>query len=258
MRLQEFRRYFKREISAWTITDEWVMFKPCELWNEKTDETIKFKKLDDSFDFVIDGKTILEHIEEFKGQPLILNGGRGAGSGAGGVFPFDSAPNGGGKDSVERKILHNAYLNVGVKGNTTLEGAISRFGDRYRNAKVEYGASVDAMGFAHKHTTDNSPDSVRISGQRGQVILHNHPGGSNFSKADMKHVSRSAEKGIVAVGKKGDYVFLKNHNFKGKEFEKAMSRAKPRGKNYDDAVGKWLTANQKKYGYTYYFNKLKK
>ena len=194
MRLQEFRRYFKREISAWTITDEWVMFKPCELWNEKTDETIKFKTLDDSFDFVIDGKTILEHIEAFKGQQMILSGGRGAGSGAEKTFRFNSANDGKSGGGKPEKI-HNAYLNVGVKGNMTLEGAMDRFGDRYRNAKIEYGAVVDMRGFAHQHTTDNHPSQGGVWGGKGQVVLHNHPSGGNFSKADMQSVSRSAEKG---------------------------------------------------------------
>lgn len=254
MRLQEFRRYFKREISAWTITEDWVMFKPCELWNDKTDETITFKKLDDSFDFVIDGKTILEHIEEFKGQPLNLSGGRGAGSGTGGVFPFSGMP-GGGDGADKTHPLLNAYMNTAIK-ERTVEGAIKAFGDKYRNADHEFGAVVDTMGFSHRHVEGNA-HSVSISGGKGQIVLHNHPSGGNFSKADMVSISRGREAGIVASGKRGDYVFMKKHNFNGKAFEKAINSAKPRGKDYNDAVDKWLKANQKKFGYTYSFNKLK-
>lgn len=257
MRLDGFRRYFKREVNAWPIVGPWVMFKG-EIWNSETDETIPFKQLDDVLDLEIEGQTIREHIEAFEIQPRTLDGGRGAGSGKGEVFKFTSASDILGKEKGNGKspMLHPAYMNVATK-EKSVEGAIKAFGDKYRNADHEYGAAIDSMGFTHKHM-EGGNYSVDIHGGKGQIILHNHPSGGNFSKGDMQSVSRSWEKGIVAVGKHGDYIFMKNHNFNATAFEKAMVRARPRGKNYDDAIGKWLTENQKKFGYTYSFNKLKK
>lgn len=252
MRLDGFRRYFKREVNAWPIVGPWVMFKG-EIWNSETDETIPFKQLDDVLDLEIEGQTIREHIENFEPKARTLEGGRGAGSGSGGgVFPFSSA-GGDGKDKTHP--LLNAYMNTAIK-ERTVEGAIKAFGDKYRNADHEYGAVVDAMGFSHKHV-EGDAHSVSISGGKDQIVLHNHPSGGNFSKADMVSISMGKEKGIVASGKHGDYVFMKKHNFNAKGFMKAMNNAKPKGKDYDDAVGKWLKANQKKFGYSYSFNKLK-
>lgn len=46
MQLNEFRRYFKREVNAWNVTDDWILFKrPLHLWNVNTDEEIPFKNL---------------------------------------------------------------------------------------------------------------------------------------------------------------------------------------------------------------------
>lgn len=254
MQLNEFRRYFKREVNAWGIVDKWVMFKPCEIWNEETDETVKFKRLDDALDYKIKGVTIREYIEKFTPKSWTLNGGRGSSSSNGGgkEFRFTSANDGNSSDRTHS--IHAAYMNVATK-ERSVEGAIKAFGNRYRNADHEYGAAVDNLGYTHNHVEGNA-HSVNIHGA-GKVILHNHPSGGNFSKADMQVMSRGNERGIVASGKHGDYIFMKGSHFKGKEFEKAMAKARPRGKNYDEAVGKWLKANQEKYGYTYSFKKLK-
>jgi len=101
---------------------------------------------------------------------------------------------------------------------------------------------------------------VAISGKnKGNMILHNHPSGGAFSDSGLISASLGNEKGIVASGKNGDYIFQKKGgHFKAAEFIKAVKTAKMKGKDYDDAVDKWLKANQKKYGYTYKFVKAKK
>ena len=65
----------------------------------------------------------------------------------------------------------------------------------------------------------------------------------------------SAERGIVASGREGDYIFVKTHKFNATGFTKAVKNATLRGKDYTDAADRWLKANQKKYGYKYSFKK---
>lgn len=256
MNLNEFRRVFKRELNLWEINENWVMFKPCKLWNRLTDEEVKFKNLDEALDHVVDGLKIRKYIEKLDKIEQTYEGSGGSSSGSKGkVFKFSSASEGGGGTDNTRDLLP-AYMNVSTK-ERSLQGAIKAFGDKYRNADHEYGATVDRLGYSTKHREGNA-HSINISGKRGEYILHNHPSGGNFSKADMQSIAMGQAKGIVAIGKRGDYIFEKTNKFKPEKFYKAIDRAKPIGKNYDDAVGKWLTANQKKYGYKYSFNKLKK
>lgn len=89
------------------------------------------------------------------------------------------------------------------------------------------------------------------------MLYHNHPSGGNFSKEDLVSTSLSDEKGVVASGKHGDYMLTKGTHFKANAFVKAVESAKLKGKDYDDAVDKWLKRNAKKYGYTYQFKKAK-
>lgn len=73
-------------------------------------------------------------------------------------------------------------------------------------------------------------------------------------------------RGIVAVSTKegrgeesakyaGTYSFVKGGHFNASAFIKGVNSAKLSGKDYNDAVSRWLKANQKKYGYTYSFTK---
>lgn len=73
-------------------------------------------------------------------------------------------------------------------------------------------------------------------------------------------------RGIVAVSTKtgrddttakyaGTYSFVKNHNFNASGFVKGVESARLNGKDYNDAVSRWLKANQKKYGYSYSFQR---
>lgn len=55
----------------------------------------------------------------------------------------------------------------------------------------------------------------------------------------------------------GTYSFVKGTHFNASGFVKGVNSAKLSGKDYNDAVSKWLKANQKKYGYKYSFTKAK-
>ena len=97
-----------------------------------------------------------------------------------------------------------------------------------------------------------------ISGSKGQMVVHNHPGGGNFSDGDLLSISMESSKGIVAVGKDKTYTFTKNKNFKPKEFSKAVRKAQwPVEYSYDKGADWWLRNNAKKYGYKYSATKTK-
>lgn len=59
----------------------------------------------------------------------------------------------------------------------------------------------------------------------------------------------------MASAKEGDYKFVKGTHFKAAEFTNAVKTATLKGKDYSDAVDKWLKRNQKRYGYKYSFTK---
>ena len=136
---------------------------------------------------------------------------------------------------------------------------MQEFHNRFENEDHEWAYEVDPQGYVHQYKEGNAT-SVSISGKnKNNMILHNHPSGGAFSDSDLISASLGNERGIVASGTKGDYIFQKNGgHFKATEFVKAVKRAKLVGKDYDDAVDKWLKANQKKYGYRYEFKKSRK
>ncbi len=265
MKLEYFKRDFKR-MNGVQLCKDWVMWrKPFNIWNEKTDETIKAKNLDQALDIVVEGKTVREHIEAIEKYEVEDQGSGGSSSGGkGDVFKFTSASDaGGGGDAGDDggKILLNAKMNTKIK-TKTYESALKAFEDEHRHSDREYAISVDRDGFVYGYAKGGKT-SVGVNNRAGKVVIHNHPAGADgkghsFSKADLQNTARGYDVGKVAVAPEGTYSFLPTHKFKGQAFEKALSRAKPRGKDYDDATGKWLTANQDKYGYKYSFTKAKK
>ena len=84
------------------------------------------------------------------------------------------------------------------------------------------------------------------------MLLHNHPSGGNFSKADLQVIGSGGEKGIVAVGRVNTYTLMKGARFDANGFIKAVGKAKwPVEYNYDKGADWWLRKNAKTYGYTY-------
>ena len=252
MRIEHFRYLFNR-LNGFYLKKHIIVFrKPLEIWNEQTGESVNFKSVDELLDYEIDGETVRKIIESQETLYVPpLEGGRGAGGGEK-TFKFDHARDGG-KD--KSKSLLPAYANTRIKSKT-LEGAMNEFQRRFKNSDHEWAYEVDEQGYVHQFVEGNK-SSVRISSRgRNTMILHNHPSGGAFSDADL--ISTSMErnsKGIVASGRKYDYVFTKGTHFKANSFVKAVKTAKMKGKDFDDAADKWLKKNQKEYGYKYYRKK---
>lgn len=182
-----------------------------------------------------------------------LDGGRGASSEAMGGG-FTSAGGGAGGGEYDEKLLP-ASLNVGTKGKHSVDAAIDRFRQKYSNADREYGVAVDDRGYAHEHI-QGGKTSVGVYGGKGLTIIHNHPSGGAFSKADLQVLARTNNKGIVATSsntsKKSTYHIEKTSHFKAKEFDKAVAKAKwPTQYSYDKGADWWLKKNASKYGYKY-------
>lgn len=257
MTREQFTELFSEKVGAngFYLDKEHEVFvfrKPLSIWKSETDESEEFDSINEFLDSVYEGKKIIDIINEMETLDISLNGSVGADNQ---TFKFNHA-SGDGKD--ETKDLFPAYANVRIKSKT-LEGAMEEFHNRFANADKEWAYEIDSQGYVHQYKEGNK-SSVSISGRnKDNMILHNHPSGGAFSDSDLISASLGNERGIVASGKNGDYIFQKNGgHFKAAEFVKAVKTAKMQGKSYDDAVDKWLKANQKKYGYRYEFKKAKK
>lgn len=252
MRIEHFKYMFNR-LNGFYLTKEWIVFrKPIELWNENTGESISFKTVDELLDYSLNGITVRAIIEESDTLYIPpLEGGRGA-SGKDGEFSFNHAERNG-KDKSHN--LLPAYANTRIKSKT-LESAMKEFQQKHKDSDHEWAYEVDDQGYVHQYIEGNKTSVAISSKSRNTMILHNHPSGGAFSDSDLISTSMDRHsRGIVASGKKFDYVFQKGTHFKANEFIKAVKSAKMKGKDYDDAVDKWLRKNQKKYGYKYTRNK---
>lgn len=258
MTQEQFKYLFSEEVGAngflLVPTEDpdkevWVFREPLQIWESETDKEVNFKNVDELLAYSYKGKLVSEYVDEMDKLIVSLHGSTG-GDGKEKTFKFSHARDNG-KDNTQD--LFPAYANVRIK-DKTLEGAMQEFHERFKNADKEWAYEIDEQGYVHQYKEGNT-SSVSISGtNKNNMILHNHPSGGNFSDSDLISVSAGNEKGIVASGKNGDYVFQKKGgHFKASEFIKAVKRAKMQGTSYDDAVDKWLKANQKKYGYTYKF-----
>lgn len=256
MRIEHFRYLFKNAVTAFYLTPSVIMFrKPLELWNEKTGESVQFKTVDEALEHVLDGVKVRDMIlaAEHLHIPR-LEGGRGASGGGEGEFKFSHA-DGRGQGNNSTPLLP-AYANTKIK-EKSLEGALAEFKRNHMLADHEFAYEVDSNGYVHQYV-EGARSSVGIGAnakvRKGEqtMIIHNHPSGGAFSDSDLISVSMQGRaKGIIASGKNHDYKFEKGGHFKASQFIKAVKNAKMKGKDYDDAVDKWLKANQKKYGYKY-------
>lgn len=256
MTKEQFKQLFSEEVGAngfYLDEDTMVFRNPLQIWNFINNDEIDFNSIDELLDYEYKGKSVMDYIAEMKDLSVSISGSVGAGKQQ--TFKFGHERENG-KDRT--KDLFPAYANVRIKSKT-LEGAMNEFHERFANADHEWAYEVDRQGYVHQYKEGNK-SSVAISGKnKDNMILHNHPNGGAFSDGDLISVSLGNERGIVASGKNGDYIFQKNGgHFKAAEFVKAVKNAKMQGTSYDDAVNKWLTANQKKYGYRYEFKKATK
>lgn len=251
MRIDEFRYEFKRLNGVW-ITNDWMLFrKPLELWHKETGETIRFDSFEDMLEFELEDATMRQRIGALQSIKIMLDGGRGSGSGMS-TFKFGHA-GGSGPDETTSLLPVRANLRIKTK---TEEAAMAEFASRFKNADKEWAYAIDELGYVHTYKSGNTSSvSWNPHELRKMLILHNHPSGGAFSDSDLITTATTGARGIVASGKHGDYVFKKGTHFKASAFVKAVKSAKMSGKSYDDAVDKWLKANQRKYGYVYRFNK---
>lgn len=257
MRIQRFQFIINREREFLFIDkkQDWAIFKhpKWNLYNFKTEEEIVFSSFEEMLNFSLLGKTLKEFIEGMPDElpQITLKGGRGADSGVN-TYSFSHASDGGSGSSS----LFPAIANTKIKSKS-LEGALGEFKRNHLLANREFAYEVDSDGFVHQYKK-GLLHSVSISSsakvRRGDttMIIHNHPGGGAFSDSDLLSTSSNKRsKGIIASGKDYDYKFEKGSHFKAAQFAKAVKSAKIKGKTYDDAVDKWMRANQKKYGYKY-------
>lgn len=150
---------------------------------------------------------------------------------------------------------HPAEANVKIK-KKNIESAIYEFAKNYKSASHEYAYSIDLGGYVHKFS-EGGKHSVKVGSGKNRITVHNHPSGSNFSLKDLVSTSASKSVGVIAIGGKYTYSFTKGTHFKTKDFIKAVRSSNMSGKSYDDAVHRWLSGNQKKYGYVYKRSKTK-
>lgn len=234
------------------ISKELVIYNDFELYNYNTEESKCYNSLDE---LVNDNADVKKIIEDAEGFYLEFNGGRGAsGDGAMGGG-FTSAGGGGKHEKDYGKSLYPAELNLDNKNGTSVDHVIDKFKTKYADAKIEYGITVNEQGYATKHI-QGGKTSVPINGAKGETLIHNHPSGGNFSKADLQVFSQTQIKSIVATSSntknKATYQITKGSKFKAKEFDKAISKAKwPTQMSYDEGASWWLKKNAKTYGYTF-------
>lgn len=262
MEYKKFLADFPR-INHWPLDADgryYLVMRPLRLWDAEENTYIKFRSMKEAWDCVFDGVQsvgdVLSGVESFE---LALDGGNGRSSGTGVMIPFKLTFKG--EKYGESPQHWPAEANVRIKVKTETN-AINFFSKKYRNADHEYAYSIDRDGYIH-NIQEGGRSSVNIEGRPRQLLIHNHPSGSTFSGADLVHVARGSESGISAVGKYGTYYFKKSGgHFRGAAFEKALRNASKngtmRGKDYNEAVNNWLTANQKKFGYRFEFRKVRK
>ena len=262
MELRIFEKALKHN-NALRLNENLLLFNDLEIYNLKTDKSIVFKNKEELYKYKIDEQSFKDFILNKKEFTVEFDGGRGSGSSnekmGGG---FTSADQRGRKSEDYGKKEFPAKLNTGSQRYKSYEKTLSNFEKLYKNANIEYGATIDEQGFATRHLRGGST-SVPIGGIKNEMVIHNHPSGGNFSKKDLISIASGPEKGIVAVGsnvKKNRmrYTITKAKNFKAKDFIKAVNRAKwPSRLSYDKGADWWLRKNAKAYGYKYSARKIK-
>lgn len=255
MEINTFRHEFKIRPGI-GIGNGLILFKEGYVWDSKTNKNIaSFKTLDDALNLCIKGKLIKEYIDELKAEDLILEFDGGRGSSSFKTFKFGHERSGGGDIGIGDLP---ARINVKISNaEKNPRRALRAFAQLHALDERESAVTVDEQGFITKYV-HGGKSSVRISGGKGDMIYHNHPGGGAFSDSDLLNIAKTPAKGIVASGKNGDYIIVKKNHFKANAFARAVKSAKLRGKDYDDAVNRWLKKNRDKYGYAYEFKKAKR
>lgn len=201
-------------------------------------------------------------------------GGRGAFSRATGKKRGLSFSTGLGPPSLE---LFPARMNRNVNTGS-LDRMSAGFEIAHGGAPKEFAVTVDDYGYATSYF-EGASGSVNVPDKhlRGTHMIHNHPRGGwgNFSGQDLDAFANSGVRGMSAISRNikapqnasaahkkavgnrraGDYRISKTNHFDKKGFTQAIRQIKVRDDNYDKDLHKWLSRNQKKYGYKYSYTK---
>lgn len=268
MQIEHFKRDFKR-LNGVYASEKVVLFrKPLELYDLATGKVLaSFNDLDEALAYKIDGKTLEDRVAAWTEITFpVEHGGRGSGSGMGFGGKWPSSGGGNSKDNTTADLP--ARMNVKIRPKRTYEDMVRAFIAQHGDALEEHGVVVDQYGFATKYLHGNAGSISGLSGSGTQIAIHNHPrdGWPTFSKEDVINTAMGTRRGIVAVSTTtgrsaetakyaGTYSFVKGTHFDATGLIKAVNKAQLSGKDYNDAVSRWLRANQKRYGYTYTYQK---
>lgn len=223
-----------------------------EVWESDTNKSKTYPSIEEASKCRLSsGSTVMDLIGKLTTLDIPLQGGRGSGSGTSKVFKFGHANDKGAPGGARASDLP-ARINVRTK-TKSVESIIKTFRRQVeKDPNREHGITTGDQGFATQYVHGNA-HSVSIGAKnRGEIVIHNHPNNSSFSDADLiSTASQRSARGVVATYNKGYRIFTKGTHFNGEAFTKAVRTASPRGKDYNDAVDRWLTRNQKKYDYKF-------
>ena len=219
-------------------------------------ETTAFKRLEQLAEVVVNGKSVLEHITDTKTitrQALtVIKEKKPQGPKR---SAFDHARGGGGWGATKQDFP--SRFNTGDRFQTE-EKMASKFTALHANSKEEHAITIDERGFVTQYNHGDKT-SVGIMGRKGEMVYHNHPGGSDgkghsFSDSDLLMAAKDQSRGIIAVAPEGTYSFVKGKRFDAAGFYNAVKNAKvPANMDYDTGVAHWMKQNAKKYDFTYKF-----
>ena len=251
MKVQEFKQGLATLNYVLFDDDTLLLFNDLELYDRNTETSVKFNSFDELLTYKHNGLTMAERIEAKKDFRIYINGGRGTGSGKSTSLFGGQEGNATGRDNSTPDLP--ARMNRMYNGNQmSAAHTLETFRNEHATSKTEHLIAHDDDGFVSVYTHGGkssvgfTPDQVE-----GKHVIHNHPNGSNFSKADLDNLAATGQKSIAATSKSVTYKVEKNKNFDAKGFAKSLNNAKTTQTDYNKAVGDFLKRNQKKYGYTY-------
>ena len=249
MEVQKFKEELQK-VNGLSIGD-YIVFNDYELYNLKTNQEKKFDSFDELLKHKIRGITIENIIGNIDEITFNLAGGRGAGgqAKAGSLFAGQHEGLKGGRSDYDL----SSKMNKMYGGNKqTFDNTLRNFKNTHLLDDSESAVAIDNDGFVsvYKHGGKNSV-GFGDGELAGKHIIHNHPSGSNFSRADLITTATTKATGVTASGKYYDYILKKTSKFDAKGFIKAVNNANGSTGDYNEDVHKFLKSNAKKYGYKY-------
>ena len=204
MKIDRFKREFKR-LSGIYASDKVVLFrKPLELYNLATGETIAtFDSLDEALAFEIDGKTLEQRVSAWTEIVFpVEHGGRGSSSGMGFDGGWPSAGGGGGADETEADLPARMNTKVGV--HRTYEDMVRAFAEAHANSDIEHGVVVSEL---YGKVIENVQKALISAGLKNTDLSGDPSSGSVEAKRFVN--ASSQEYGTARAAGKGNAVKAK-------------------------------------------------